>query len=330
VVTGGGKTVFALSLFERERRNNPDLQMVVIVPSLALLDQWAVLSREFLAISEADVAVFSGEEFASDRRTLNVAVINTARARPLPPGAAANTMLVVDECHRAGAPVNARALEIAAGFTLGLSATPRREFDNGFEQFVEPRLGSVVFEYDYGQARSDGVIVDFALHNFRVPPSLTRFEADSPHRIAAAAVVATRFSGQTLVFTERIGAAERISRLLDGRGSRVGTYHSHLGPAIRRRNLDLFQHGQFDTLVTCRALDEGIDVPVTNVAVIAAGTASVRQRVQRVGRVLRLANGKTHADVATLFATDREAEQLEAEADALDAIVQVQWYEVSG
>lgn len=67
---------------------------------------------------------------------------------------------------------------------------------------------------------------------------------------------------------------------------------------LRRDNLRLYRRGVFDTLVTCRALDEGTNVPETSVAIIAASTASIRQRIQRLGRVLRRAPGKEKATVS--------------------------------
>jgi superfamily II DNA or RNA helicase len=39
-------------------------------------------------------------------------------------------------------------------------------------------------------------------------------------------------------------------------------------------------------------LNEGVDVPAAGVAVILSGTASVREHVQRLGRILRKAPGK--------------------------------------
>ena len=328
VVTGGGKTFLAFQIFDLVRQSNPRAALVVLVPSVALLDQWAIAAYTTLGLRPADVALFSGEAFAVKRGVVNVAVLNTARAHDLPVGEPEDTMLVVDECHRAGAPVNARALRIPADYTLGLSATPEREFDDGFTRYVEPRLGPIVYEYDYRQARLDGVIVDFTLSNYRVRRSRREREAESPYRIAASAVVADGFSGQKLVFSERIAAADRITQLIARRGARAAAYHSHLGPAIRRRNLELFRVGQFDTLVTCRALDEGVDVPLANLAVISAGTGSVRQRIQRVGRVLRLAEGKLRADVATLYATREEAARLAGEAEAIEEVASTRWFEV--
>jgi superfamily II DNA or RNA helicase len=141
--------------------------------------------------------------------------------------------------------------------------------------------------------------------------------------------VSEQFEGPKLVFHERIAQANVISELLDGRGERVALYHSGLGAAIRRRNLELFKLGQFSTLVTCRALDEGLNVPDARTAVVAASTRSTRQRIQRLGRVLRVSPGKLTASVATLYATDAENEALRREASLISEVADVKWYRVT-
>ena len=78
-------------------------------------------------------------------------------------------------------------------------------------------------------------------------------------------------------------------------------------------------------LVCCRALDEGINVPEASVAVIASSTASQRQRIQRLGRILRTAKGKDQAEVYTVFATEEERKRLEAEEAKLEGITSVTW-----
>ena len=40
-------------------------------------------------------------------------------------------------------------------------------------------------------------------------------------------------------------------------------------------------------MVTCQVLNEGVDVPAANVGIILSGTGSVREHVQRLGRLLR-------------------------------------------
>ncbi|MBO0800202.1 MAG: hypothetical protein J2P31_15385, partial [Blastocatellia bacterium] len=128
-----------------------------------------------------------------------------------------------------------------------------------------------------------------------------------------------------LVFHESIESAEAILSLLKARGHSATIYHSRLGPHMRRENLRLFRRGVFDTLVTCRALDEGVNIPEVQVAIIAAATASDRQRIQRLGRVLRPSPGKPRAQVYTIFATDAEERRLREESSRLDGVAEVNW-----
>ncbi len=81
-------------------------------------------------------------------------------------------MLIVDECHRAGAPSFKRALSLGKKFRLGLSATPEREelgedgeplvFD---EQIVAKKLGRVVYSFGLGEARSVGRLPDYEIQH---------------------------------------------------------------------------------------------------------------------------------------------------------------------
>lgn len=65
---------------------------------------------------------------------------------------------------------------------------------------------------------------------------------------------------------------------------------------IKRRErswaLDAFRAGELKALVSSRVLNEGIDVPDADVAIIVGGTLGEREHVQRVGRLLRPVPGK--------------------------------------
>lgn len=132
-----------------------------------------------------------------------------------------------------------------------------------------------------------------------------------------------------VVFHEAIAEAEEIASLLRDRNHSVTLYHSRIAAPMRRDNLRLFREGRFDVLVSCRALDEGVNVPETEVGVIASSTASTRQRIQRLGRVLRPAPGKRSATVYTLYATDVEQERLAAEAERLTGTAEINWKRAS-
>jgi superfamily II DNA or RNA helicase len=55
----------------------------------------------------------------------------------------------------------------------------------------------------------------------------------------------------------------------------------------RRQILLRFHSGEYPILVTSQVLNEGVDVPAANVGVVLSGTGSVREHVQRLGRLLR-------------------------------------------
>jgi superfamily II DNA or RNA helicase len=55
----------------------------------------------------------------------------------------------------------------------------------------------------------------------------------------------------------------------------------------RRLILSRFHSGEYPILVTSQVLNEGVDVPAANVGIILSGTGSVREHVQRLGRLLR-------------------------------------------
>lgn len=50
--------------------------------------------------------------------------------------------------------------------------------------------------------------------------------------------------------------------------------------------------GGYGAVVTSKVLNEGVDIPEANVAVVVSGSASVREHVQRLGRILRAREGK--------------------------------------
>jgi superfamily II DNA or RNA helicase len=60
----------------------------------------------------------------------------------------------------------------------------------------------------------------------------------------------------------------------------------------RSHVLAALREGTYGAVVTSKVLNEGVDVPEANVAVVLSGTGSVREHVQRLGRILRKKDGK--------------------------------------
>lgn len=367
VVTGGGKTLFAEMCILEFKKHYPSGIILIIVPTLALLDQWYLSIQDDLMVLDHEISVFSGQEKSKEINTINLMVINTARELAFDLFHSQDVFLIVDECHRAGSPENAKALKGKPQATLGLSATPNRAYDAGLEMLVEPQLGPVIYTYDYEDASKDGVITHFELINVKIDflrneeneynlltkkiaahlskrSRAVRYTEENDKKLKIllqkrAMVVNSATmripvtvnlseidkGRRTLIFHERILAANKILEILKIRGHNATIYHSQINPVIRRDNLRLYRRGVFDYLVTCKALDEGLNVPETCVAIIASATASERQRIQRFGRVLRPTLNKVFSTIYTIYVSDQEELRLIREEAKYEGIVDVKW-----
>ncbi len=147
------------------RTRFPDGRIIIVVPTISLLDQWYISLQEDLRVPIDSIAIYSGEEKPKEPKIINLMVINTARRAAPEIAKEFNTFLIVDECHRAGSPVNSLALNGLHQASLGLSATPIRDYDDGFQIYIAPALGNIIYEYSYEDAYKDSVICPFKLIN---------------------------------------------------------------------------------------------------------------------------------------------------------------------
>jgi len=92
---------------------------------------------------------------------------------------------------------------------------------------------------------------------------------------------------RVLVFTEDNDTVYRLSeRFL------LPTITHQTRPPERKALLDAFAQGELRVLLTSKVLNEGVDVPDANVGIVLSGNGSVREHVQRLGRILRKKEGK--------------------------------------
>jgi superfamily II DNA or RNA helicase len=94
-------------------------------------------------------------------------------------------------------------------------------------------------------------------------------------------------SSRTLIF-----AADNDTAYSVAREHLVQPITCDIGKKERARALRRFSTGELRILVSARVLNEGIDVPAADVAIIVGGSQGSREYIQRVGRVLRPSEGK--------------------------------------
>jgi superfamily II DNA or RNA helicase len=191
IFTGGGKTLIALAAFARVSALAPETRLAIVVPTEALARQWVAVLVKQTSLTRSEIGTLgAGKRDSFEGKRALVAVLNSA-ARKLPDLArgAQPLMLVVDECHRAGAATFSKVLVTPARYRLGLSATPARDevdevglplsFDR---QVVGRKLGEVVFRFGLKEAREIGWLPEYTVHHHGV--RLTEEERREYERIS--------------------------------------------------------------------------------------------------------------------------------------------------
>ncbi|MDA9804535.1 DEAD/DEAH box helicase [Gammaproteobacteria bacterium] len=350
VVTGGGKTVFAIHCLTKYLEEEKDNSIFIVVPSIALLDQWyEVLQKTF---DGTDISLNGGGEHLEEILKVTISTIDSVK-NIIHKFDASNTLLIVDECHKIGTEKRGETLTNNWHATLGLSATPERDYDDNFYIIIKKILGDIIFDYDYIDAREDEVIVNFKLlyayaamtkdeedkykkftksiqrraatiggNNMNDYPlkmlifNRARMVKNSKNRIPFGVELLQKHKRDSwIVFTENKKQAKEFNKIINKKGYKSAIYNTDLDNAEREENLSNFKSGNLNVLVSCTALDEGFDMPEADGAMILSASSSKRQRIQRMGRVLRITANKQNALIVTVYSSKTEFDKLREESN---------------
>jgi superfamily II DNA or RNA helicase len=350
VVTGGGKTVFAIHCLTKYLEEEKDNSIFIVVPSIALLDQWYEgLQKTF---GDKDISLNGGGEHLEVISKITISTIDSVK-NIIHKFDASNTLLIVDECHKIGTEKRGETLTNNWHATLGLSATPERDYDDNFYIIIKKILGDIIFDYDYIDAREDEVIVNFKLlyayaamtedeeekykkftksiqrraatiggNNMNDYPlkmlifNRARMVKNSKNRIPFGVELLQKHKRDSwIVFTENKKQAKEFNKIINKKGYKSAIYNTDLDNAEREENLNNFKSGNLNVLVSCTALDEGFDMPEADGAMILSASSSKRQRIQRMGRVLRITANKENALIVTVYSSKTEFDKLREESN---------------
>jgi superfamily II DNA or RNA helicase len=115
----------------------------------------------------------------------------------------------------------------------------------------------------------------------------------APAKLNVLARLLERHNGdRVLIFTHDNATVYKIARQF------LVPVITHQTKTKERREILLrFNAGTYPIVATSRVLNEGVNVPEANVAIVLSGSGSVREHVQRLGRILRKSGDKE----ATLY-----------------------------
>jgi superfamily II DNA or RNA helicase len=340
--TGAGKTRLALAAAQRSKKST-----LCLVPTLVLLEQWQASIRKFYSgeigvvgggqykVKPITVATFEsafrkGWQFGDQ---FDLIVIDEAHhfgdcerdealevcTAPFRLGLSAT--LDESRMERLGQLIGPKVYEQNVRDLIG---TALAEFD--LSRLLLPltpaekkayQLDFSVFQkffYDFGKQQ-----VDLSWENF------IRFASKSPE--GRAALAAHRRAKRVLNFTEKkeevlgqllqkyrshrklIFTADSQTALLISKRLLIAAITSEIGKVERDTTIDAFRSGTIKSLVSCKVLNEGFDVPDADVAIIVGGSGSDREHIQRIGRVLRPTDGKRARIYELLVAGTSEVKQ---------------------
>lgn len=321
VPTGGGKTFIGMSALYYM-----SVPTLICVTTIELARQWRQRLKEYLGIHSGLLG--GGIQEIDD---VTVAIYNSAvnyidliRDR--------FDLIVFDECHHVPAKTFREvAFKLKARKRLGLSATPKRVDRN--EALIFFSVGDVVYQAKYEEMvklKLAAPLKYYRLYVKLTPDEERKYTAElngnsSPNKIhklmkiafsakekyeTLKKLVTTLPDDRILVFCQYVDQADKAYKAVrEVAKGQVALLTGSTNAKLRRKYFEEFKEGKKRILVTTSVLDEGIDVPDAETAIILSGTGTERQMIQRIGRVIRYRPGKV-AKVIEIVAKNTVEERI--------------------
>lgn len=167
-------------------------------------------------------------------------------------------------------------------------------FDNDFDLAMRA-LKDANFRMKYGNEKgvSSTEIRIWVSHFYRYLQMRKTLLNEASVKIQAVKQIYEDTGKKMIVFCETTAFADRIAEAL---GDDSFAYHNAIpDKKVMKQQLEDFKNGKGNhkAIVAVKAIEEGLDIPDLEMAVIASGNSTKRQYIQRMGRSLRVKPGKT-------------------------------------
>lgn len=241
-------------------------------------------------------------------------------------------LLIGDEMHNSWAPKYRYGLLSKYEYRLGLSATPERYMDEKGTLEMQEYFGGIVFTLEIKDAIPE-FLVPYEYYAEIVeltPEEMVRYQKMSitiAQRIAAndgdidegilhlllrRARLVTNSESKWCAFETILDSIQNMRRTLiycsdkqidsvlerlHSRKIRTHKITFKEPLAHRQEIIEKFNNDNYQAIVAIKVLDEGIDVPGIERAIIMASSGNPIEYIQRRGRILRRSNNKEHATI---------------------------------
>ncbi|WP_411964684.1 DEAD/DEAH box helicase family protein [Haloferax sp. YSMS24] len=244
-------------------------------------------------------------------------------------------VFIGDEVHGLGSDEQRSGLIEAYTARIGLSATPERYYDEAGSRYLLEYFDGTVFEFPLADAIPE-YLTPYEYHPIIVEMTEDEVEEYNKQSRKVAAVAASdKLDEETLsqVAAQRADIIKSAERKYDALRNQLGKrddWHHLLvytndtqiskvqsilteydiiqhkftneeDEKTRGQLLSSFEKGEYDALVAMKCLDEGVDVPATEHAILMSNSGNPKQFIQRRGRVLRRSEGKNKSIIYDMF-----------------------------
>jgi len=302
-----------------------------------------------------------GSFFARDRDQLETLIITYDELADCidadTNGKLGDSLLICDEVHNIGSPARRQALRGELDifpYRLGLSATPLDTYDEDRNAFIRDEIGPIVYEFTLEDAIRRGILCELEYipltyelsdrdkekqqEQFRKFAGLKEQNPSTPKSQLYIMLARVRKESteklpefrryldehpevleDCLIFVETMDYGEQVQEIVHEHTKRYRTYYGE----DDEQNLVDFSRGEIDTLVTSRAISEGIDIKSVKNIVLFTSPRSKGVTIQRIGRALRTDPenpDKTANIVDFVVESDIEEDTVESEDDDEDEI----------
>jgi len=358
MATGTGKTTTSLEIAYQLIKQNKVKTIIIETYGNALLHQWSKEVEKWIYESYPEelshLSIFKEfENYSSMINFLNniddSILIIGKDAKKLKNLFSSNALLnskdkvliIHDEVHKFGSPSMIANLDGTLSqykYSLGLSATPEREYDEG-NDFIEKEVGEVIFEFGLEKAINAGILCEF---NY-IPISLSYSERDleekhrwiktyqakknsknpmpleflytqlgkvrkkaeyKPNKLDKFLEENASLLENSVFFVEDMDQGNEIIEII----KKYTPYFAKFYSENDMSTIDNFANGSIKTIISCTRLDEGIDIPsLTNIFLVSATRAKL-SNIQRLGRCLRkdMNNPNKKASVVDFIVIDHD------------------------
>lgn len=202
--------------------------------------------------------------------------------------------ILIDEAHSFGADSYNKILKLFPDAqVIGLSATPFRSNRYSFGLFE-----SVSYTISMSELIDQGYLVRPELTEITIPDDM---ETDGGRIALSYKIWKERESNRGLVtivyFPTTEIAKDALTSFTQDKSCRCSYIDGKTKVREAKKILKAAREGEYDVIINCKKLETGVDIPNIGAVVQTYPVGSVVVYMQRMGRALRLFDGKNHANI---------------------------------